>query len=284
MFQSRLSPDKRVKEALYHLGVGITAMLANTCKGNKAVYTKHSKLLLRYPDSQKIWRYMTPDRFKSLIEKEALFFCRADRFDDKWEGIFPIKMIKKFGLDKHSFPSDDGKTYTSCEWHIQKEARSYLINCWHVNDSESFAMWKIYGRDHQDAIAIQSTIGRLKKCFNVINERIWIGEVDYIDFREWEPKNRFFNSDIPNTLKTFFLKWNYFVYENEIRAVINKSYEEHKSDKGILIKVELSELIEKIYISAVADPKTEKGITDILVKNGHSFPIHRSDLGIPLYM
>jgi hypothetical protein len=262
-----------------------TGSLAITYKGDIAVYTKHSKLLLRYPDSQKIWRYMSLDRFKSLIEKESLFFCRADQFnDDKWEGIFPIKMIKKFGLDTQSFPSDDGKTYTNCEWHIQKEARSHLINCWHVNDSESFAMWKIYGRDQQDAIAIQSTIGCLKNSFSANNERIWIGEVEYIDFRDWEPENRFFNSDIPNTLKTFFLKWNYFAYEKEIRAVINKSYNEHKSDKGIPIKVDLCELIEKIYIPAVADPKIEKEVVEFLENTGYSFSMHRSDLGVPLYM
>jgi hypothetical protein len=118
-------------------------------------------------------------------------------------------------------------------------------------------MWKIYGCDKQAAVAIQSTIGRLKKSFNANNERIWIGEVEYIDFRDWEPKNRFFNCGMPNTLKTFFLKWNYFIYKNEIRAVINKSYKKHKSDKGILIKVDLFELIEKIYISAVAETKID---------------------------
>jgi hypothetical protein len=241
-------------------------------------------LPLRYPDSQKIWRYITFKRFKSLIKKEALFFCRADQFDDKWEGIFPIKMIKKFGLDKQPFPSDDGYTYTHCEWQKRKEARSHLINCWHANNTESVAMWKIYGRDRQDAIAIQSTVGRLKKSFDVNRERIWIGEVEYIDFRKWEPENRNFNSDIPNTLRTFFLKWDCFLYENEIRAIINKSYNEHKSSKGISVNVDVSELIDKIYISAVASSKIERKIANFKKKYGCSFSIHRSNLGIPLYM
>jgi hypothetical protein len=227
---------------------------------------------------------MTHERFKSLVDTESLFFCRADKFPDQWEGIFPIKMIEKFGLDKQSFPSDDGNIYTSCEWHIQKEARSHLINCWHVDDSESFAMWKIYGGEQQDSIAIQSTIGRLKQSFNANTERIWIGEVEYIDFRDWEPKNRFFNSDTPNTLKTFFLKWHHFKYENEIRAVINKAYNNHRSEKGILVKVDISELIERIYISATADKKKEKEISDVLMECGYSFPIYRSDLGINVYM
>ena len=85
-------------------------------------------------------------------------------------------------------------------------------------------------------IAIQSTIGRLKRSFNANDERIWIGDVEYIDFREWEPGNRFFNVNTPNTLNTFFLKWHYFKYENEIRAVINKAYNKHRAEKGILVK------------------------------------------------
>jgi hypothetical protein len=248
------------------------------------MYTEHSKLPLKYPDSQKIWRYMSFNRFKSLINEESLFFCRADKFDDKWEGIFPLKMIEKFGLDKPSFPSDDGNKYNHCEWHIQKEARSHLINCWHVNDFESIAMWKIYGGKRQDAIAIQSTIGRLKKSFNANDERIWIGEVEYIDFRDWEPKNRFFNSGVPNTLKTFLLKWNYFEYENEIRAVLNKAYNDHKSKKGVFIKVDLSELIDQIYLSDTTKPRLEKKLNKFITKNGYSFPVYRSDLGINIYM
>ncbi len=258
--------------------------LAVKNKGDIIVYIVHSKLLLTYPDSQKIWRYMSHDRFKNLLDTGSLFFCRADAFPDKWEGIFPIKMIEKFGLDKQSFPSDDGNMYTSCEWHIQKEARSHLINCWHVDDSESYAMWKIYGGEQQDAIAIQSTIGRLKNSFNANKEQIWIGEVEYIDFRDWEPENRVFNFDIPNTLKTFFLKWHYFKYENEIRAVINKAYDEHREEKGMLVKVDISELIEKICISATADEKIEKGIRVALTEHKYSFPVSRSDLGINVYM
>ena len=222
-------------------------------------------------------------KFDSLISNKSLFFCRADKFDDKWEGIFPVKMIQKFELDSKQFPSIDGNMYTLCQWQIQKEARSHLINCWHVNENESFAMWKIYTKD-SPSIAIQSTIGRLKLSFAVNSERIWIGEVEYIDFREWEPKNRFFNGDIPNTLKAFFLKWHYFKYENEIRAVINKAYSNHKKEIGISVSVNLNELIERIYLSPDADQEYEKKVKDLLGKHNYSFPIERSVLGMRLYM
>lgn len=258
--------------------------LATQITGYVSMYTNHSQLPLKYADSQKIWRYMDFEKFESLINNASLFFCRADKFDDKWEGIFPIKMIEKFQLDAQSFPSDDGTTYTKLQWHVQKEARSHLVNCWHANDTESVAMWKIYCGDRPRSIAIQSTIGRLKQSFNANDERIWIGEVEYIDFRKWEPENRFFNVNTPNTLKTFFFKWDYFEYENEIRAVINKAYSEHKADKGILVKIDVAELINCIYVSPVSSQEDEQAIKATLDKYGYSIPICCSVRCVNLYM
>ena len=60
------------------------------------MYVKHSRLILNYPDSKKIWRYMDFTKFVNLLDTESLFFCRADRFYDKWEGIFPKKMIDTY--------------------------------------------------------------------------------------------------------------------------------------------------------------------------------------------
>jgi hypothetical protein len=224
---------------------------------------------------------MNFDKFMSLIENECLFFCRADKYDDKWEGKFPKKMIEKFELDKKEFPSEDGSKFSHCDWQIKKEARSHLINCWHANDNESFAMWKIYAENN---IAIQSTLGRLKECFNVNSERIWIGDVEYINFREWEPKNRFFNGDVPNTLKTFFMKWHYFTYENEIRAIINKAFDEHQAEKGISVKVNICKLIESIYLSPGCKKEDEEHIDTILKEKNFYSLKKKSDLGESLYM
>jgi hypothetical protein len=145
-------------------------------------------------------------------------------------------------------------------------------------------MWKIYTKNNQPSIAIQSTLGRLKECFNVNSERIWIGEVEYIDFREWEPKNRFFNAGIPNTLKTFFLKWHYFKYENEIRAVINKAFKEHQAKTGILVKVNICKLIECIYLSPDCKKEDEEHVDAILKEKNFHFLKKKSDLGESLYM
>jgi len=247
------------------------------------LYVKHSRLTLEYPDSTKIWRYMDFTKFVNLLDTESLFFCRADKFEDKWEGIFPKKMIDEFNLDKKNIKSNDGNEYSWCEWQIVKEARSHLINCWHVNEHESDAMWKLYSSNRQ-SIAIQSTIERLKNCFNKTNERIWIGQVEYVDFMIWKPNNRVFNMGEPNTLKTFFLKRKGFEHEKEIRAITNIAYNDHKQEKGILVDIDLSELVETIVISPISEGWFFNLTSNIIKKYSYKFSVKKSELGIQSYM
>jgi len=247
------------------------------------MYETHPCLILHYPDSKKIWRYMDFAKFVNLLDTESLFFCRADRFDDKWEGIFPKKMIDKFSLNKKFIKSDDGNKYSWCEWQIKKEARSHLINCWHVSDHESDAMWKLYSSIKQ-SIAIQSTIKRLKRCFNKTTERIWIGEVEYVDFKIWKPNNKVFNMSEPTTLKSFFLKRKGFEHEKEIRAITNITYNKHKQEKGILVDIDLNELIETIVISPISEDWFFNFIENIIKKYGYNYNLNKSELGMKPYM
>lgn len=249
------------------------------------MYVKHPCLPLNYSDLEKIWRYMDFAKFVNLLDTESLFFCRADRFEDEWEGTFPKGTIDKYNLKEKSIPSDDGNKYSLCEWQKVKEARSHLINCWHVNDYESDAMWKLYSSNKQ-SIAVQSTIGRLKRCFKKTaeTERIWIGEVEYVDFKIRKPNNRFFNMGEPNTLKTFFLKRKGFEHEKEIRAITNTVYNKHKQEKGILVDVDLNELVEMIVISPISEDWFSDLIKDIIKKYNYKFCVKKSELGIQPYM
>ena len=33
-----------------------------------------------------VWRYMDLDKFQSLLKEKALYLCRADRLQDRFEG------------------------------------------------------------------------------------------------------------------------------------------------------------------------------------------------------
>jgi len=185
-------------------------------------------------------------------------------------------------LNKNSIQSDDGNRYSWREWQ-KKETRSHLINSWHVNAHESDAMWKLYSSSKQ-SIAIQSTIGRLKRCFNIAKDIIWIGEVEYIDFKNWEPKNRFYNIGEPNILKTFFLKRIGFEHEKEIRAITHIAYNKHEEDKGILVNVDLNELVGMIVISPTSEDWFFNLVKNIIYKYNYQYTLKKSELGIQPYM
>ena len=64
---------------------------------------------------------------------------------------------------------------------INKKWPKYVaVNCWHENEHESAAMWKLYIKS-VEGIAIQSTYSKLKKSF-INDEIIFIGKVKYIDY------------------------------------------------------------------------------------------------------
>lgn len=75
-----------------------------------------------------------------------------------------------------------------------------------------------------------------------------------------------------------------FEPEREIRAIINKAHEKHKSGVGILAKVDLNELIENVYISPISDDWFKELIENVLRKYNIKFDVKKSELGIKPYM
>lgn len=71
--------------------------------------------------------------------------------------------------------------------------RANFVNCWHMNDDESQAMWKIYAGENA-GIAVQSTVGRLIKALSKDSWPIHIDEITYVDrsqyMRQWKGTSR----------------------------------------------------------------------------------------------
>jgi hypothetical protein len=61
---------------------------------------------------------------------------------------------------------------------FRQAIREYLVSCWHMNEHESAAMWKLYSSSNE-AVCIQSTYRRLR-CS--LEESVMIGEINYINY------------------------------------------------------------------------------------------------------
>ncbi len=109
-------------------------------------------------------------KFVSILENGALFFARADKLGDPFEGSLPRRNID-------SFRDEESNMYAPV---MQQLPRFTLISCWHESTHESEAMWKLYSST-QGGIAIKTRFESFVKSLGT-NEQFHIGRVQYLDY------------------------------------------------------------------------------------------------------
>jgi hypothetical protein len=201
-----------------------------------------------------IWRYLSLDKFLDLLISKELFFSNSASMTDKYEGLVPkrnqeylLRQLKKEG-------------YSKKEADIESQSRFYmtnslreltLINCWTINQHESYALWKIYLGGAKSGVAIKTTVGKLKRAIQLgkdpYDEDIFISKVNYTDFIKDAPDNRF------NVITT---KNRFYEYEKELRLFIfhyplseGGETPPYKVPIGRRLKIDLDELIDELYLS-----------------------------------
>lgn len=107
----------------------------------------------------KIWKYMDITKYLSLLDSRALYFARADILAefDPFEGQYPKEIVLNL-LDQAE--TEDEKNHLKKILGDTAFTKMLIINCWHINDIESYHMWKIYSKRNY-GIVIQSTFNKL---------------------------------------------------------------------------------------------------------------------------
>jgi hypothetical protein len=227
------------------------------------MYLNNPNIKLPQDPDTIVWKYLDLSKFLDLLLSQKLFMSRSDKFEDQYEGTFSEPTFEE--IKKLSTNNPDFLNYYKT--HREKVA----ISSWHINEYESFAMWQIFTQN-SEGLAIQSTIKRLQDALAPEkNYKLHIGEVNYIDYKkEYIPFDDLF---FP-----FLFKRKSFQYEREVRIITDVADNNIKLNDGLKINVDISQLIEKIYIH----PKSEnwyKNLVIQLVKQlGFDFEIEKSDL------
>lgn len=211
------------------------------------MYENHPSFESPKNKDAQVWRYIDFTKFVSLLEKKSLYFTRADKFDDPFEGSYSKSNVVKRPEVYKKLP---GYQVGEMSKHYKMWPKFTFLNCWHLNNFESAAMWKLYLKSN-DGISIQSNFERLTKCFHKYTDHdIFVGKVSYIDYDvDWLPED--------NLLNPFLHKRKSFEHEKEIRAVaVDVPIKDEKIDlnsikfsHGIYVPIDLDILIEKIYVS-----------------------------------
>lgn len=237
--------------------------------------TDHPVFEPPYNRNIKIWRYMDFTKYVSMLSNTALFFSRTDLFEDPYEGATShanIKLRDEVYRGKEIPEKGFEQMSKFAEWIRQWT----YINCWHMNEYESAAMWKLYSKT-DEAIAIQSTYQTLYEC---LSSGTYLGVVKYIDYeKDWMPEG--------NTFWPFVHKRKSFEHERELRAV---KQELPNKEKGISvgkpneingksINIDFEKLVKKVFISPDAPLWFYNLVNKVTDKFGKDVEIKQSKLG-----
>jgi hypothetical protein len=233
-----------------------------------------------------IWRYMDLPKFLSFLDKRGLFLCRIDSLGDPFEGSAPVSLVNwRSTHPARGLRADDAEL-------IRTRRRNTIVSCWHMNESESVAMWKLYSLTNF-GVAIRSTITRLGNCLpkydgeDVENEQysadpkvlsLRIGAVRYIVFST--------AADLPPHARDLhYYKQASFQHEQELRVVACAyPYRDEMTDhtvfpnRGDLVPVALSILLEAVYVAPQAPSWYFELVSAALERSSLSVPVHQSDL------
>lgn len=215
-------------------------------------------------DNTIIWRYFDSSKFKDLLETSEIFLCRADKLQesDPYEGTFDLRSHLHLEVAKQILmPPQIEELSKQGFLEIYKK---YFINCWCINEDESYLMWRSYANE---GFAIKTTIGKLKKSLK--NENLVIDKIHYYSLKELKDlgiKNQKGCNDEPSKdpFELMFLrKLNFFQDEKELRIILS-DFESQTVREEIRLKCNLSDLIEEIYISPLLKAKLD---IENLIKN-----------------
>lgn len=263
------------------------------------MYEAHPIFVQPENEDEIVWRYMDFTKYVSLLESQCLYFARADKLGDPFEGSLPrLNVDAREAIQKKIvFLPDISQDFK--EQHLKQIAstgeinqywlRFYAINCWHMNDHESAAMWNLYIKSNE-GIAIQSTYRKLRESI-IDDERVFLGTVKYIDY-EKDVIGHYYdlnsaNPQIYNPLSTFVHKRKSFKHELEVRALIWKPptvaldqiglYQDTITD-GVNVKVNVELLIEKVYVAPSAPGWLSDLVRAVAQRYGFTFGVAPSKL------
>ncbi len=239
----------------------------------------------RVDPNTKLWRYMDLAKFLNLLETESLFFARADKLGDPFEGASGISdreqewdafYLNYFRDAVRNPPNGAAPTEDAVEENARRllsqirsgaelDRKSTFVSCWHANTGESEALWRLYCPLGSTGVAIETTAKRLIEALEN-DGSLKLGRVQYIDFRQ----------SFAGFHDRIFWKRSSLAHEAEVRAVFANRFSQECDGVAKIVN------IEKLCLSVVPSPFApawfEGLIKSVADRYGFKFPVAKSEL------
>ena len=205
--------------------------------------------------SVRVWRYLDLAKFIWLLENKKLYLPRIDLLNDPYEGS-STRLYALLRDQEHS-----GQISALMRNITQHHRKSMYVNCWHLGNSESEAMWRLYC-PNESGVAIQLTYRKL--VVSIENDPFcYIGCVSYVDY-----DTQVFRVE-GNSFSPVMHKRSSFAHEQEVRLV--KTHPDYwgvnspGGPSGVTVDWSPEAMVDAIYVNPYA-PEFYRDVVQSIVR------------------
>lgn len=224
-----------------------------------------------------------------MLQRKALYFVRADLLDDPYEGYLTKPMAdpagyvesfkaayllkgKEFGEKEEALAKDIASKQSKL---VREARRGWYVSCWHANEHESQAMWKLY-TSMNDSICLRSTYKQFWDCLP--EKDCYLGKVTYLDYDLDAFK-------AGNLLNPIMHKRSSFNHEREVRAVItdfdNFLNPAKAAAPGKVLEMDIQTLIKEVYVAPDSRAPLMEVVQRLVEQNGLNIQVKQSGVNAP---
>jgi hypothetical protein len=113
-----------------------------------------------------LWRYMSLEKYLSLVTSETLWFSRLDMLSDAFEGSVNEATLEDY---RRQLRNPGVQSPPNAPEQAKRAAEAFRLHacasCWHVRETETALMWFGYARP--PGVAIRTTFDRLERAFSL---------------------------------------------------------------------------------------------------------------------
>ncbi len=243
-------------------------------------------------DNLTMARYMTLAKFISILKDKNLFLCRLDKLEDRYEGTLSKPSYQRI-MEEYRYIRDELKFFERpiSDSEFEHKARErvkfseqmkplFCVNCWSKYESESYALWKIYGASEQ-GIMIKTSYYKLKQAFEKESRQIYCAEVIYKDYMTEIVESG-------NMFSAVYTKDKAYSYESEVRLIhqvdpiqgCEHDWTQEEFENGVMAEVNLELLLEEVVISPFAPFGFRETVQDVMKRYDMKCNIRASHIAL----
>lgn len=219
-------------------------------------------------DRSPLRRYMDLTKYIDLLRTQTLYFRRADRFIDKFEGALTPSIRRAIDSARAENPQAE-----STDTFYRRCRMGTFVSCWTHGTKDNMALWQLYG-GASTSLGVNTTVERLtKECQSWSeSESVLIQKVKYIDHFE--------NPDMVIGRYTDPLQFKHEAYdfEREVRILVPRQNDWENNSESLRLPISANALVSSIVVAPEAGEWFFDLVKDVTERYGLEVPVKMSAL------